>query len=178
MAYRSSQTPAGQPGEETEEEIEAALEQISCRCGLTTSSHSTRMCLSIGFAKTKQVFNWPIYSTIVEGELREQICQADACIVRDSGTPKSGEPSMNPTPKTCDREYHFDLIVGGVSELTSAVEDALFRAGCDDATVSMQHGRLYIEFSRSAGSLEDAINGAIHDVRKAEIGAEVFRVDE
>ena len=28
------------------------------------------MCLSIGFAKTKQVFNWPIYSTIVEGELR------------------------------------------------------------------------------------------------------------
>ena len=85
---------------------------------------------------------------------------------------------MNPTPQTCDREYHFALVVGGVSELTSAVEDALFRAGCDDATLSMQHGRLYIEFSRSAGSLEDAIIGAIHDVRKAEIGAEVFRVDE
>ena len=85
---------------------------------------------------------------------------------------------MNPTPQTCEMEYDFALIVGGVSELTSAVEDALFRAGCDDATVSMQHGRLYIEFVRSAGSLEDAIIGAIHDVRKAEIGAEVFRVDE
>ena len=85
---------------------------------------------------------------------------------------------MSPTPQTCDRQYDFALIFDGVSELTSAVEDSLFQAGCDDATLSMQHGRLYIEFSRSAGSLEDAIIGAIHDVRKADIGAEVFRVDE
>ena len=85
---------------------------------------------------------------------------------------------MNPTPQTCDRQYDFALIFDGISELTSAVEDALFQAGCDDATVSMQHGRLYIEFSRSAGSLEDAIIGAIRDVRKADIGAEVLRVDE
>ena len=70
---------------------------------------------------------------------------------------------MNPTPQTCDRQYHFALIVGGVSELTSAVEDALFQAGCEDATVSMQYSRLYIAFSRSAGSLEDAIISAIHD---------------
>ena len=75
-------------------------------------------------------------------------------------------------------EYDFALIVGSVAELTPAVEDALFQAGCDDATVSMQYGRLYIEFSRSATSLEDAIIGAIHDVRKAGIGAEVLRVDE
>ena len=85
---------------------------------------------------------------------------------------------MNPTTQTCEMEYEFALIVGGVSELTSAVEDVLFRAGCDDATLSMQHGRLYIEFRRSAVSLEDAIIGAIHDVRKADIGAEVLRVDE
>ena len=70
---------------------------------------------------------------------------------------------MSPTPQTCDRQYDFALIFDGVSELTSAVEDALFRAGCDDATVSMQHGRLYIEFSRSAVSLEAAIISAIHD---------------
>ena len=84
---------------------------------------------------------------------------------------------MNPTTQTCEMEYDFALIVGGVSELTSAVEDALFQAGCDDATVSMQYGRLYIEFSRLAVSLEDAIVSAIHDVRKAKIGAEVLRVD-
>ena len=84
---------------------------------------------------------------------------------------------MNPTTPTCETEYDFALIVGGVSELTSAVEDALFQAGCDDATVSMQHGRLYIEFSRSALSLEDAIISAINDVRNANIGADVLRVD-
>jgi hypothetical protein len=84
---------------------------------------------------------------------------------------------MNPTTRTCETEYDFALIVGGVSELTSAIEDSFFQAGCDDATVSMQNGRLYIEFSRSALSLEDAIISAINDVRNANIGAEVLRVD-
>jgi hypothetical protein len=78
----------------------------------------------------------------------------------------------------CEAEYDFALILGGVTELTSSVEDALFNVGCDDATVSMQYGLLYLEFSRSAASLEDAIISAINDVRKANIGAEVLRVDE
>jgi len=80
---------------------------------------------------------------------------------------------------TADREYHFALIVGGVPELTTEVEDALFDAGCDDATLSIQHGRLYLEFSRRAKSLEAAILSAIRDVRKAKIvGAYVLRVDD
>ena len=85
---------------------------------------------------------------------------------------------MNPTKSTCEMEYDFALIVGGVVGLTPAVEDALFNVGCDDATLSMQYGRLYLEFSRSAISLEDAILSAIQVVRKAGIGAEVLRVDE
>ena len=75
-------------------------------------------------------------------------------------------------------EHDFARIVGSVSELTQHVEDALFNAGCDDATLSIQYGLLYMEFSRSAPSLEDAIIGAINDVRNARIGAEVLRVDE
>jgi hypothetical protein len=78
----------------------------------------------------------------------------------------------------CEREFDFALIVGGVSNLTQAVEDALFAAGCDDATLSIQYGRLYVEFSRCARSIEEAIFSAIQDVRKANIGAEVLRVDE
>ena len=78
-----------------------------------------------------------------------------------------------------DPEYDFALIVGGVPELTTDVEDALFKSGCDDATLSIQHGRLYLEFSRRAKSLEDAILSAIRDVRKAKIGAaDVLRVDD
>lgn len=76
------------------------------------------------------------------------------------------------------REYDFALIVGGVPELTTAVEDALYKAGCDDGTVSMRHGRLYIDFSRPADSLKEAVLSAIVDVEKAINGAGVLRVDE
>jgi hypothetical protein len=78
----------------------------------------------------------------------------------------------------CVREYDFALIVGGVPELTPQVEDALFEAGCDDATLSIQYGLLYIEFSRTAPSLEHAVLTAIHDVEGARIGAVVLRIDE
>jgi hypothetical protein len=78
----------------------------------------------------------------------------------------------------CEPEHDFALIVDGVSELNQTVEDALFEAGCDDATLSIQYGLLYLEFSRSAKSLEEAIITAINDVRSAGIGAEVLRVDE
>jgi transcriptional regulator with XRE-family HTH domain len=81
-------------------------------------------------------------------------------------------------PNVCEREYDFALIVGGVSELTQQVEDALFRAGCDDATLSIQYGLLYVEFSRSAPSLQQAIISAIHDVERSGAGAQVLRVDE
>ena len=78
---------------------------------------------------------------------------------------------------TSDREYDFALILTGVPELSTAVEDGLFQAGCDDATLSMQYGSLYLEFSRAAPSLKDAILSAIRDVRKAGVGADVWRVD-
>jgi hypothetical protein len=84
------------------------------------------------------------------------------------------ESNVNP----CEHEHDFALIVDGVSELTQAVEDALFVAGCDDATLSIRYGLLYLEFSRVAKSLEEAILSAIHGVRGAGIGAEVLRVDE
>lgn len=77
-----------------------------------------------------------------------------------------------------EREFDFALIVGGVSDLTQEVEDALFEAGCDDATLSIQYGRLYLEFSRRAQSLEEAIVSAIQDVQKAGIGAQILQVDE
>ncbi|MSR26585.1 MAG: hypothetical protein EXS06_06145 [Planctomycetaceae bacterium] len=66
---------------------------------------------------------------------------------------------------TSDREYDFALILTGVAELSTVVEDGLFQAGCDDATLSMQYGSLYLEFSRTAASLKDAILSAIRDVQ-------------
>jgi hypothetical protein len=80
-------------------------------------------------------------------------------------------------PNNCEREHEFALIVGGVT-LTPEVEDALFEAGCDDATLSVQYGLLYMDFSRNAPSLQAAIVSAIREVREARIGARVLRVDE
>ena len=84
------------------------------------------------------------------------------------------------TAKTtaCEREHEFALILSGGLGLDERVEDALFEAGCDDATLSIQYGHIYMEFSRSAASLKDAVLSAIRDVREAGIGAEVWRVDE
>ncbi len=82
------------------------------------------------------------------------------------------------TDNNCEREYDFALIVAGVPELSDEVLDALFAAGCDDATPSMQYGLLYLEFSRSAASLQHAIISAIQDVLQAGLNARVLRVDD
>ena len=85
---------------------------------------------------------------------------------------------MNNMPKKqCECEYDFTLVLMGISDLSQEVVDALYEAGCDDGTLSMRSGRPYITFSRSAPSIKDAILSAIGNVRNAEIGADVLRVD-
>ncbi len=70
-----------------------------------------------------------------------------------------------------DREYDFALIIDGVSELTPAIEENLFAAGCDDATFSSRDGCVYVEFSRNGADMEQVVASAIHDVQTANIYA-------
>ncbi len=88
-----------------------------------------------------------------------------------------GATNMKPLSE-CLAEHEFTLVLTGLVEITNAAADALFEAGCDDSTVSMRHGRVYMTFSRAAPSLKEAILGAIQDVRRAGVGADVLRVDE
>jgi hypothetical protein len=81
------------------------------------------------------------------------------------------------TRTSCETEHDFALVSTGVTELTNQVEDALFEAGCSDATISVRLGTVYLRFARVASSLDDAVFRAIHDVRRANIGADVLRVD-
>jgi len=74
-------------------------------------------------------------------------------------------------------EYEFVLVLAGV-ELSDEVANALFEAGCDDATPSLKLGRLYLWFNREAANLKTAILSAIRQVMAAGIGAEVVGVDE
>lgn len=78
----------------------------------------------------------------------------------------------------CEREFDFSLVLSGITELTDEQADALFAAGCDDATPSVTYGRVWLEFSRVATSYKEAVLSAIRDVRKANIGADVERIDE
>jgi hypothetical protein len=72
-------------------------------------------------------------------------------------------------------KYDFTLILKGALELTEDIADELFQAGCDDGTPGTCNGVFSIDFHREAGSLEDAIQSAIRDTRRA--GCEVERVE-
>ena len=73
--------------------------------------------------------------------------------------------------------HEFVLALSGVSELDERVANALFEAGCDDATPSLRFGTVYLTFAREAASLRDAILSAMRDVMHAGIGASVKYVD-
>ncbi|MFO0884691.1 MAG: hypothetical protein U0894_10985 [Pirellulales bacterium] len=77
----------------------------------------------------------------------------------------------------CHGEHEFTLVLSGTAALTSEQEDSLFEAGCDDATIGLRNGRIYMIFSREAKDLASAIISAIDDINKAKIGLEVLRVD-
>ena len=72
-------------------------------------------------------------------------------------------------------KYDFSLVVSNRVELTESVADALYAAGCDDATPGTCEGILTVDFHREAVSLEEAIRTAIGNVRSA--GLEVARVE-
>ena len=78
--------------------------------------------------------------------------------------------------KTSSQTYDFTLILAGVPELTDEVTDALFEAGCDDATVGQREGAVFLDFTREAKSRTEAIQSAIAAVEGAGIGARVVRV--
>ena len=70
--------------------------------------------------------------------------------------------------------HHFTLIVEGIDLQAEPTIDALFEAGCDDATVGRVDGVQYVDFDREAESLAEAVISAVRDVEKVD-GAAVLR---
>jgi hypothetical protein len=79
--------------------------------------------------------------------------------------------------KTRNKEYEFTLVVDSIRDMTPEMAEALFEAGCGDATVGMSGGVFEAIFHRESSSFEDAVLSAISDVRKAVPGAAGFRLD-
>ncbi|MGA2796264.1 MAG: hypothetical protein ABSE63_01665 [Thermoguttaceae bacterium] len=65
------------------------------------------------------------------------------------------------------KTYSFTLVLADVPEITQQVEDALFEAGCDDTLLGNRDGVTYLDFDRDANNLQEALQSAIRDVRKA-----------
>jgi hypothetical protein len=65
------------------------------------------------------------------------------------------------------KTYQFDVILKDVSEVTDDQADALFAAGCDDATPACCDAAAWVHFDREAPSLEEAIRSAVAQVQAA-----------
>ena len=71
--------------------------------------------------------------------------------------------------------WEFTLILGNVAEITDSLANALYDAGCDDATVGSSNGVARVSFSREAATLQEAMQSAVRHVRQA--GCEIARVE-
>lgn len=65
------------------------------------------------------------------------------------------------------KEFEFSIILKDVPELTDDVCNRLFEAGCDDSSPNSCDGVTTVVFDREAGSLREAIDSAIKDIRQA-----------
>jgi hypothetical protein len=74
-------------------------------------------------------------------------------------------------------EYDFSLVLSATAAFSQTQENALFEAGCDDATIGLRNGHIYLTFTRAGSSMFEAILDAMRDVRRANLGVEVLRVD-
>jgi hypothetical protein len=63
--------------------------------------------------------------------------------------------------------YTFTVILGGHTEMTEDLAEALAAAGCDDGLAGSSGGVASVIFDRQAESFEHAVRSAIADVQKA-----------
>lgn len=74
-------------------------------------------------------------------------------------------------------KHEFTLVLGGASVLDESVLDALYEAGCDDATFGERGSSEYATFHRSAPTFAAAVIAAIRAVEKAAPGTRVLRIE-
>lgn len=71
--------------------------------------------------------------------------------------------------------HEFTLVASGLDPEAADFEARFYEAGCDDATISFQKGRVILDFAREAESMDVAIASAVEDSTAA--GARVERVE-
>lgn len=74
-------------------------------------------------------------------------------------------------------KYDFTLVVAHRVDLTESLADALYSAGCDDATPGTCEGILTLDFRHEADSVEEAIRTAIENVRAAGLNVDRVQIE-
>jgi hypothetical protein len=75
------------------------------------------------------------------------------------------------------KRHEFTLFLSGLTEITADAANALFEAGCDDASPASCDGVVWIAFHREADSLDAAIRSAMADVQKAGFHVERLEIE-
>lgn len=73
-------------------------------------------------------------------------------------------------------QFSFTATIVGVDVMTDAAQEALFDAGCGDATFGVSNGMQTAEFDRDAADFAEAVASAIKGVEHALPGARVMQV--
>src|SRR5579872_2338859 len=72
------------------------------------------------------------------------------------------------------KTFQFTIVLKNLPENINNLEDSLYEAGCDDALVNFRNGAVYLDFDRTASSLEEAVVSAIKNIQSMD--AEVASV--
>lgn len=72
--------------------------------------------------------------------------------------------------------FRFTLTIEGADVMTGAAQDALFEAGCSDATFGVSDSVQTAEFDREATEFAEAVASAIKAAESAVVGARVVEV--
>lgn len=84
---------------------------------------------------------------------------------------------MNQDTGVVQETYDFSLVYTGVTDLTDEMLDALYEAGCDDATIGIQNGFFFADFGRAAATFREALISAIEDVERSGQPLRLVRVE-
>ena len=74
------------------------------------------------------------------------------------------------------KQYEFTLVLDGVDDKTAGLEDHVYEAGCDDSLINFRNGTVYLDFTREANSLNEAVLSAIKQIESMEINAKVISI--
>jgi hypothetical protein len=86
--------------------------------------------------------------------------------------------TAKPNAETNTDVFTFTVVLHGVEENTKQLENKLFEAGCDDASLASRDGRIALEFGREAESLSSAVGSAIDDIQAAGYQIAAIRIRE